>query len=73
MPTIHDEEYAAVVERERPLMQATAYLLTGDPVQAARVVQLVVAQLYSWKRFERWSEPRAYRSTCLGNIGSASS
>ena len=46
MPAIRDEKYAAVVERERPLMQATAYLLTGDPVQAARAVQLVLAQLY---------------------------
>jgi DNA-directed RNA polymerase specialized sigma24 family protein len=46
MPAIRDEEYAAVVERERPLIQATAYLLTGDPVQAERVVQLVFAQLY---------------------------
>jgi DNA-directed RNA polymerase specialized sigma24 family protein len=46
MPAIHDEEYAAVVERERPLIQATAYLLTGDPVQAERLVQLAFAQLY---------------------------
>ena len=46
MSAIRDGEYAAVVERERPLIQATAYLLTGDPVQADRVVQLVFAQLY---------------------------
>jgi len=46
MPVIRDEEYAAVVERERPLIQATAYLLTGDPVQAERLVQLAFAQLY---------------------------
>ena len=46
MPAIRDLEYAAVVERERPLAQATAYLLTGDPVQAERVVQLVFADLY---------------------------
>jgi DNA-directed RNA polymerase specialized sigma24 family protein len=46
MPAIRDEEYAAVVKRERPLIQATAYLFTGDPVQADRVVQLVFAQLY---------------------------
>jgi DNA-directed RNA polymerase specialized sigma24 family protein len=46
MSAILDEEYATVVERERPLMQATAYLLTGDPVQAERVVQLVFAQFY---------------------------
>ena len=46
MPATRDEEYAAVVERERPLIQATAYLLTGDPVRAERVVQLVFAQLY---------------------------
>jgi DNA-directed RNA polymerase specialized sigma24 family protein len=46
MSAIRDEEYAAVVERERPLNQATAYFLTGDPAQADRVVQLVFAQLY---------------------------
>ena len=46
MPAVRDEEYAAVVDRERPLIQATAYLLTGDPVRAERLVQLVFAQLY---------------------------
>lgn len=51
MPAIRDEEYAAVAERERPLMQATAYLLTGDPVLAERVVQRVLAELYG-----RWSK-----------------
>lgn len=51
MPAIRDEEYAAVVQRERPRMQATAYLLTGDPVEAERVVELVLAQLYAhWPR-----------------------
>ena len=50
MSAIRDEEYAAVVERERPLIQATAYLLTGDPIQADRVVQLVFARLYG-----RWA------------------
>ena len=46
MPATHDEEYAAVVDRERPLIQATAYLLTGDPVRAEPLVQLVFAKLY---------------------------
>ena len=51
MPARRDEEYAAVVERECPLIQATAYLLTGDPVQAERLVQLAFAQLYGrWLR-----------------------
>src|SRR6476619_6216510 len=51
MSASHDEEYAAVVERERPLVLASAYLLTGDPAQAERVVQLVFAQLYGrWPR-----------------------
>jgi DNA-directed RNA polymerase specialized sigma24 family protein len=51
MSVSHDEEYAAVVERERPLIQATAYLMTGDPAQAGRIVQLVFAQLYGrWPR-----------------------
>jgi DNA-directed RNA polymerase specialized sigma24 family protein len=46
MPAVRDEEYAAVAERERPLVQATAYLLTGDPAETEQVVQLVLAQLY---------------------------
>ena len=51
MSASHDEEYAAVVERERPLIQATAYLMTGDPGQAGRIVQLVFARLYGrWPR-----------------------
>jgi DNA-directed RNA polymerase specialized sigma24 family protein len=56
MSAIRDEEYAAVVERERPLIQATAYLLTGDPIQADRVVQLVFARLYG--RWARLPQPR---------------
>src|SRR3954452_3646479 len=56
MSAIRDAEYAAVVERERPLIQATAYLLTGDPVQAERVVQLAFAQLY--RRWPRVVNPR---------------
>jgi DNA-directed RNA polymerase specialized sigma24 family protein len=56
MPAIRDQEYAAVVKRERPLIQATAYLLTGDSVQAERVVQLVLAQLYG--RWPRRPNPR---------------
>jgi DNA-directed RNA polymerase specialized sigma24 family protein len=45
-PATHDEEYVTVVDRERPVIQATAYLLTGDPVRAERLAQLVFAQLY---------------------------
>jgi DNA-directed RNA polymerase specialized sigma24 family protein len=56
MPATRDQEYAAVVKRERPLIQATAYLLTGDSVQAERVVQLVLAQLYG--RWPRTTNPR---------------
>ena len=48
MPAIRNQEYAAVVDRERPLIEATAYLLTGDQVQAERAVQLVCAELY-WR------------------------
>jgi DNA-directed RNA polymerase specialized sigma24 family protein len=46
MTATHDQEYAAVVERERPLIQVTAYLLTGDLDRAERLVQLVFAQVY---------------------------
>ena len=48
MPAIRNHEYAAVVDREHPLIEATAYLLTGDQVQAERAVQLVCAELY-WR------------------------
>jgi len=63
MPAIRDEEYAAVVQRERPLIQATAYLLTGDPVQAERVVQLVFAQLYG-----RWPGVRNPRLATIRDL-----
>jgi DNA-directed RNA polymerase specialized sigma24 family protein len=53
MSAIRDQQYAAVVNRERPLIHATAYLLTGDPAQADRLVQLAFAQLY-----ERWPKVR---------------
>ena len=56
MPAIRDEEYAAVAERERPLMVATAYLLTGDPLRAERVVQRVLAERYG--RWSKVSQPR---------------
>jgi DNA-directed RNA polymerase specialized sigma24 family protein len=56
MSAIPDEEYAAAVERERPLVQATAYLLTGDPLQAERVAQFVFAQFY--RRWSQLAQPR---------------
>jgi DNA-directed RNA polymerase specialized sigma24 family protein len=46
MSATHDQEYAAMVDRERPFIQATAYLLTGDSVRAGRLVQMVFAELY---------------------------
>ena len=82
MPAIRKEEYAAVVERERPLIQATAYLLTGDSAEAERVAQLVFAELYERRGECRIldSKPsgppctrRAHPSTCPGRTGSASS
>jgi DNA-directed RNA polymerase specialized sigma24 family protein len=56
MSANRNQEYATVVERERPLVQAITYLLTGDPAQAERVVQLVFAQLYA--HWPRASQPR---------------
>jgi DNA-directed RNA polymerase specialized sigma24 family protein len=56
MPAIREEEYAAVAERELPLIQATAYLLTGDLVRAEQVVQRVLAELYG--RLPRVRHPR---------------
>jgi DNA-directed RNA polymerase specialized sigma24 family protein len=56
MLSTRDKEYAAVVDRERPLIHATAYLLTGDQDRAERLVQLVFAQLYV--RFPTAQHPR---------------
>jgi DNA-directed RNA polymerase specialized sigma24 family protein len=56
MPATQDQEYAAVVDHERPLIQATAYLLTGDAARTERLVQLVFAQLYG--RLPRVPHPR---------------
>lgn len=62
MSAIRDEEYAAVAERELPLIQATAYLLTGDPVRAERVVQRVYAELYGRLPRVRHSRVEALRA-----------
>jgi hypothetical protein len=60
---LRDKEYAAVVERERPLLQACAYLLTGDEGRADRLVQLVLARMY-----ERWDEVRRPRVEALRGL-----
>jgi hypothetical protein len=60
MAGVRDEEYAIVVERERPLLQACGYLLTGDEDRADRLVQLVLARMY-----ERWGEVRRPRVEAL--------
>jgi DNA-directed RNA polymerase specialized sigma24 family protein len=71
MPAIRDQEYAAVVDRERQLIEATAYLMTGDQIQAERVVQLVLAELY--RRLHAVQHPqvealRAVVHTARGSI-----
>src|ERR687894_202295 len=63
MATVRDEEYAAVVERERPLLQACAYLLTGNDGRADRLVQLVLARMY-----ERWPDVRTPRVEALRSL-----
>ena len=63
MALVRDEEYAAVVERERPLLQACAYLLTGDEGRADRLVQLVLARVY-----ERWDEIQRPRVEALRGL-----
>jgi hypothetical protein len=60
---VRDEEYAVVVERERPLLQACAYLLTADEERADRLVQLVLARMY-----ERWVEVRRPRVEALRSL-----
>src|SRR5215213_7509496 len=60
MAVVRDEEYAVVVKRERPLLQACAYLLTGNVERADRLVQLVLARLYA-----RWDDVRRPRVEAL--------
>src|SRR5919107_3919600 len=60
MAMVRDEEYAVVVERERPLLQACAYLLTADAERAERLVQLVLARMY-----ERWDGVKRPRVEAL--------
>ena len=63
MAVVRDEEYAVVVERERPLLQACAYLLTAEQERADRLVQLVLARLY-----ERWADVRRPRVEALRSL-----
>jgi hypothetical protein len=63
MTAVRDEEYFSVVERERPLLQACGYLLTGDEGRADRLVQLVLARMY-----ERWDDVRRPRVEALGEL-----
>ena len=63
MAAVRDEEYAVVVERERPLLQACSYLLTGDEGRADRLVQLVLARMY-----ERWDDVRRPRVEALRGL-----
>ena len=54
MAAVRDDEFAAVVERERPLLQGIAYLLTGDAERADRLVQAVWARMYeNWDQVTR--------------------
>jgi DNA-directed RNA polymerase specialized sigma24 family protein len=57
---VRDDEYATVVQRERPLLQACGYLLTGDEGRADRLVELVLARMY-----ERWDDVRRPRIEAL--------
>lgn len=63
MAVVRDEAYAAVVERDRPLLQSCAYLLTADEEHADRLVQLVLARMY-----ERWDEVRRPRVEALRSL-----
>jgi hypothetical protein len=63
MAVMRDEEYFSVVERERPLLQACGYLLTGDEGRADRLVELVLARMY-----ERWDEVRRPRVEALRGL-----
>ena len=54
MAATRDDEFAVVVERDRPLLQGIAYLLTGDAERADRLVQAVWARMYeNWDQVTR--------------------
>lgn len=58
-----DTGYAQAIEEHRPLLQATAHLLSGDPVRAHRLVDVALAQL-----FERWPQVRDARVEALRSL-----
>lgn len=63
MALVRDDEYAATVARERPLLQACGYLLTGQEERADRLVELVLARLY-----ERWADVASPRVEALRGL-----
>ena len=63
MTAVREDEYLQVVERERPLLQITAYLLTGERVRADRLVQLVLARMY-----QQWTDVRHPRVEALRSL-----
>lgn len=57
---LSERAYAHAIDQERPLLQATAFLLLGDPARAERLAQLALAQLY-----ERWPHVQRPRVEAL--------
>ena len=60
--------FAAFVGEHTPALLRTAYLLTGDPVNAEELVQDTMARLYpKWDKVEAADVPLAYVRRSLAN------
>jgi hypothetical protein len=58
-----DRAYQAMVAQERPVLEATAFLIVGDQDRAQRLVAFVLAQLYT-----RWASVQRPRTEALAAV-----
>ncbi|MCL2780753.1 MAG: SigE family RNA polymerase sigma factor [Actinomycetia bacterium] len=60
--------FAQFVREQTPALLRSAYLLTGDRLEAEELVQDTLARLYpKWARVQRATVPLAYVRRCLAN------
>ena len=58
-----DHAYEALVAQERPMLEATAFLIVGDQTRSQRLVAFVLAQLYT-----RWASVQRPRTEALAGV-----
>jgi hypothetical protein len=66
-----DDQFVAMVERERPILQGTAFLLLDDPTSAAQLLDAAFAQLYARQLAPAELRLEALRSLVRDNAPSA--